>query len=65
LRRAIDIDGAAESKALFVQILRSLRAIPNVQDLRDQMVQALSEPWTRPSAAAPIATALIKHDETM
>jgi len=65
LRRAIGIGGAAESKALFVQVLRSLSGVPDLDDLREQIARALSEPWTRPSAVAPIAAALIRHDETI
>jgi SAM-dependent methyltransferase len=65
LRRAIDLGGTAQTKALFVQVLRGLRTIPDVADLRQQMIRALSEPWARPSVAAPIAAALVKHDEAI
>ena len=65
LRRAIQIGATSETKALFVQFLRSVGAIPNLDDLRDLMVRALSEPWARPSAVSPIAAALIKNDERL
>jgi SAM-dependent methyltransferase/tetratricopeptide (TPR) repeat protein len=65
LRRAIDVGGRAETKVLFVQFLRSQRSIPNLDDLRKLMVQAMTQPWTRPSEIAPIAASLIKHDPAL
>jgi SAM-dependent methyltransferase len=62
LRRALDVGPTAETKELFIQVLRTQRFIPDVDDLRNLMVRALSEPWTRPSEVAPIAASLIKHD---
>jgi tetratricopeptide (TPR) repeat protein len=44
LRRAIDVGGTAETKRLFVQFLRTQRSIPYLDDLRDLMLRALSEP---------------------
>jgi hypothetical protein len=65
LRRAIDIGANVESKRLFVQVLRGQRSIPDLDDLRELMARALSEPWCRPSEAAPIAVPLIKHHRAL
>src|SRR5262249_26406989 len=62
LRRAIDIGGTGETKSLFVQFLRAQPSIPSVDDLRELMVRALTEPWHRPREIAPIATGLIRYD---
>src|SRR5947209_4650585 len=62
LRHAIGIGGTAETKALFIQILRSQKSIPDLDDLRNLMLEALSVPWRRASEVAPIAASLIKYD---
>jgi SAM-dependent methyltransferase len=61
LRRAIDIGGTAETKRLFIQFLRAHGSIPDLDDLRDLMLHALSEPWARPSEVGPIAASLSKN----
>ena len=53
LRHAIGIGGTAETKALFIQILRSQKSIPNLDDLRN----LLSRDQTVAAAASPIGAA--------
>jgi tetratricopeptide (TPR) repeat protein/SAM-dependent methyltransferase len=62
LRRAIAIGATPETKSLFIQYLRSHASIPDVDDLRRLMVEALSEPWARPNEVGPIAASLVKSD---
>ena len=65
LARAIACNGTAETKGLFVQILRDRPTIPQVDDLQRLLVQALSEPWARPGKVGLVAAPLIKNDATL
>ena len=62
IQRSIKIGGSENSKLLFVQCLRSLNSIPDAVDLHDYLIQALSEPWGRPSDLARFIAIFLKCD---
>ena len=52
-RRALSAGATSEAKALVAACLCSPLMSPGQADLRDVLLWALSEPWTRPSLLAP------------
>ena len=65
LRRALAVQETPETKKLFVQCAKSLGFVPNVDDFRNLVVRALTEPWCRTSDIAGIATSLTALDHTL
>jgi SAM-dependent methyltransferase len=65
LRRALAIGGNADTKNLFVGCARMLKVLPDLEDFRELMIKALSEPWSRASEVGIIAAALIKQNVTV
>jgi tetratricopeptide (TPR) repeat protein/SAM-dependent methyltransferase len=62
LRRALSIRETRETKKLFVQCARNLGFVPDVDDFRNLVVRALTEPWCQTSEIAGIATVLVVRD---
>ena len=65
LRRALAIGGTPETKSLFVGCARALTAFPDVDDFRELMRKALSEPWSRPSEVGAIVSGLLREDKSL
>jgi tetratricopeptide (TPR) repeat protein/2-polyprenyl-3-methyl-5-hydroxy-6-metoxy-1,4-benzoquinol methylase len=65
VRRALAIEESADTRTLFVQCVRSLRVVPNLDYVRDLMVRALTEPWGRPADLAGAAASLIRQNEAV
>lgn len=62
VRQALAIEESVDTRTLFVQCVRSLRDVPDVEGMRDLMIRALTEPWGRPSDLSAAATSLIMRD---
>lgn len=60
VRRGLKISETPFGKSVFVQCLRGLDTADN--DLRDLIVRAVSEPWTRPNELTRHCIALLKAD---
>src|SRR5262249_44078225 len=56
----IKAGASGEAKTLFVHCVENLRIIPDDIELRPLMVEALSEPWGRPSDLLGVGTAVLK-----
>ena len=65
LQRSIEIGKSENAKILFVQCVRSLNFIPHGLDLRENLIQALSESWGRPTDLAKFAGILVKLDNAI
>ncbi len=65
LRRALAIGGTPETKSLFVGCARALDVFPDVDDFRELMRKALTEPWSRPSEVGVIVSNLLKQDRRL
>jgi tetratricopeptide (TPR) repeat protein/2-polyprenyl-3-methyl-5-hydroxy-6-metoxy-1,4-benzoquinol methylase len=65
LRRALGIRETYDTKVLIVQCLEQARAVPDLANLRDVVVRALSEPWGRPSDLVKAATLIIKANDAL
>ncbi len=61
LRRALAVREFPDTQALFVQTVRVHPDPPDVDDFRTLFWRALSEPWGRVSALAPVAAKLVKR----
>jgi tetratricopeptide (TPR) repeat protein/SAM-dependent methyltransferase len=61
-RRALAANETPETKSLFALCLRSPRLHPGMDDLRDPLVRALTEPWARPSDLAAACARLLARD---
>lgn len=61
LRRALAIRETAETQSLFVQTVRGLPVLPDIEDFRELFLRALSEPWGRVNQLAPVAAKLLKQ----
>jgi tetratricopeptide (TPR) repeat protein/SAM-dependent methyltransferase len=60
IRRALALNETEKGKALFVECIKGLRTISDGDDIRDLLIRALSEPWSRPAQFAIAAAPLIK-----
>jgi tetratricopeptide (TPR) repeat protein/2-polyprenyl-3-methyl-5-hydroxy-6-metoxy-1,4-benzoquinol methylase len=65
---ALEIQISPEAKTLFLQCVRDIGNPTSIQEfgkLRRHVIQALSDPWGRPSELAQISAALIKMDSAI
>lgn len=62
VRRALDLRETEEGKILFVLGLAGLQPNSAALEIRDIVVRALREPWTRPRQLAPAVTRMIRLD---
>ena len=60
IRRALALNETEKGKTLFVECIKGLRSISDGDDIRDLLIRALSEPWSRPAQFAIAAAPLIK-----
>jgi tetratricopeptide (TPR) repeat protein/SAM-dependent methyltransferase len=60
IRRALALKETEKGKTLFVECIKGLRTILDGEDIRDLLIRALSEPWSRPAQFAIVAAPLIK-----
>jgi SAM-dependent methyltransferase/tetratricopeptide (TPR) repeat protein len=65
VRQALATEESNDTRTLFVQCVRSVRLLPNLDWLRDLMVRALTEPWGRPADLAGAAASLIRRNEAI
>ena len=64
-RHALAADETPETKSLFALCLRLPPAHPGMDDLRDPLLRALSEPWGRPSDLAAACARFLALDNTI
>jgi tetratricopeptide (TPR) repeat protein/SAM-dependent methyltransferase len=60
--RALDIDPTTERKALLVECVKDLEPAGDPRELKRLVLDALSEPWTRPSTLSAVCARLVKLD---
>jgi tetratricopeptide (TPR) repeat protein/SAM-dependent methyltransferase len=65
LRRALAINETADTRLLIVQCMKMLGVPPDAEDFRALLVRALSEPWTRPTDLARIASRAVKQEPAL
>ena len=65
VRQALAIEESVDTRTLFVQCVRNLRTVPNVDGIRDLMIRALTEPWGRPVDLSAAAASLIAQDRSI
>jgi Flp pilus assembly protein TadD/SAM-dependent methyltransferase len=59
---AVRAGGGMAAKAMFVHCVESLTVIPDAIDLRAPLIEALTEPWGRPSDLLGVATAVLRKN---
>jgi tetratricopeptide (TPR) repeat protein len=64
-RRALKLEETPGAKGLFTQILISMRDPPDVPDLADDLVRAISDAWARPADLARVAASVLKRDSAI
>ncbi|HXW26917.1 MAG TPA: tetratricopeptide repeat protein [Xanthobacteraceae bacterium] len=64
-RHALAAKEALEAKFLLVRCLRSPLVHPDMGDLRDLLLRAMSEPWARPSVLAPACTRFLMLNDAI
>ncbi len=64
-RKMLETKKTDETKALVVSCLRSPLATPNHGDLRDLLLQAISEPWARPADLALTCARFLKLNDAI
>jgi Tfp pilus assembly protein PilF/SAM-dependent methyltransferase len=57
---AVRAGGGMAAKTVFVQCVESLTVIPDALDLRAPLIEALTEPWGRPSDLLGVAKAVLR-----
>ena len=62
MRQALAIEESVDTRTLFVQCVRNLRTVPDVDGIRELMIRALAEPWGRPADLSAAATSLITQN---
>ena len=65
VRQAIEIEESADTRTLFVQCVRTLKSVPDRDDVRALMLRAVTEPWGRPADLAPAAASLIRRNDAL
>ena len=64
-RRALAANETPETKSLLASCLRFPLVHPGMDDLRDLLVRALSEPWARPSDLAAACARFLARDDVI
>ena len=62
---AVRAGGGMAAKAVFVNCVEGLTVIPDEVDLRAPLIEALTEPWGRPSDLLGVATAVLRKSPTI
>ena len=65
VQQALAIEESVDTRTLFVQCVRSLRTVPDVEGIRALMIRALTEPWGRPADLSAAATSLMVQDKSI
>ena len=63
--QALKIEESVDTRTLFVQCVRNLRTVPDIEGVRALMIRALTEPWGRPADLSAAATSLIMQDDAI
>ncbi|HKS61788.1 MAG TPA: tetratricopeptide repeat protein, partial [Xanthobacteraceae bacterium] len=61
--QALEIEESVDTRTLFVQCVRNLQVVPDVDGIRALMIRALTEPWGRPADLSAAAASLIMQDK--
>jgi Tfp pilus assembly protein PilF/SAM-dependent methyltransferase len=62
---AVRAGGGMAAKTLFVRCVENLTLIPDELDLRAPLIEALAQPWARPSDLLGVATAVLRKSPAL
>ncbi|HEY1541691.1 MAG TPA: tetratricopeptide repeat protein [Xanthobacteraceae bacterium] len=62
---AVRAGGGMATKTMFVRCVEYLTVIPDELDLRAPLIEALTEPWARPSDLLGVATAVLRKSPAL